>query len=283
MNVSSMNNVADFGVPNFAYTKVNPFESEVELTEGESENAPITESRDINESGTTYTTGTDNYPQHNDTFLKYFGLNSRGLLLHYWAMGFSLKFLSNPIAYYVVHVKDKDPEYLTAALILMGLPYSCKFIFGFLSDKFPIAGFRRKPYIALGWALFCISNLILVSRIESFSVNVTMNFLVFSSWAIVLADVAADGLLVEWSKEEVVHMRGNLQLYCYTTRSLGCMIGSIMGAFIYDGGAKRGWRLSLSQTIMVTKNVCDSKLPIMLLCNHNYILYILLCMANTWI
>ena len=45
---------------------------------------------------------------------------------------------------------------------LRGLPASMKLAFGFISDNFPLLGYRRKSYMLIGWATASISMLALL-------------------------------------------------------------------------------------------------------------------------
>ena len=57
--------------------------------------------------------------------------------------GFFLGYLNVPAhVYATVHV-------------IMTLPWSFKFAFGLLNDCAPIGGYRRKPYMVIGWAICC--------------------------------------------------------------------------------------------------------------------------------
>ena len=47
----------------------------------------------------------------------------------------------------------------------MTLPWSLKFIFGMVNDCFPICGYRRKPYMIMGWA-FCACALTILAYTE---------------------------------------------------------------------------------------------------------------------
>ena len=53
--------------------------------------------------------------------------------------------------------------YSTAGVI-MSMPWSFKFLFGLLSDCMPMFGYRRKPYMCIGWGFCCIMLLILSQR-----------------------------------------------------------------------------------------------------------------------
>lgn len=45
----------------------------------------------------------------------------------------------------------------TTFTAIRSLPASFKILFGFLSDNFPIAGYRRKPYMLAGWLIASLS------------------------------------------------------------------------------------------------------------------------------
>jgi hypothetical protein len=50
----------------------------------------------------------------------------------------------------------------TTMFTLRFLPASLKIVFGFLSDSVPIMGYRRKPYMIIGWIIASLSQLILI-------------------------------------------------------------------------------------------------------------------------
>ena len=47
--------------------------------------------------------------------------------------------------------------------ILLTLQVCLQILFGFLSDCFPIFGFKRRPYIILGWVM-CLFTLLCLAR-----------------------------------------------------------------------------------------------------------------------
>ncbi len=186
--------------------------------------------------------------------MQYMATNTRGLLLHYWSLGFSLAFIKNPMCYYFVSVRNVEPDFLNVLVTFIALPFCFKVIFGVISDNFPIFHYRRKPYIYLGWSLFSICSLWL-TQIKSLSFKLAIGVLFTMIWGLTIADVAADALVVEWSQIEHVSVRGKLQLYCYIARFLGSFIGVTLGAFICDVSGTRSHVLDISQTCLVTKKL----------------------------
>ncbi|CAE7818238.1 unnamed protein product, partial [Symbiodinium necroappetens] len=71
-----------------------------------------------------------------------------GFLLQYFAVGF----LNVP-----------GYVYATAAVVTT-MPWSFKLFFGFLNDCFPILGYRRKPYMVIGWTVCFMTLLVLGTR-----------------------------------------------------------------------------------------------------------------------
>ena len=58
------------------------------------------------------------------------------------------------------------PSYVYSACgTVITLPWSFKFFLGALNDCVPIAGYRRKPYMALGWAI-CCAMLVALSQLK---------------------------------------------------------------------------------------------------------------------
>ncbi|KAJ1629654.1 hypothetical protein T492DRAFT_614039 [Pavlovales sp. CCMP2436] len=75
----------------------------------------------------------------------------------------------------------------------------------------------------------------------------------------VLADVAADGLLVELAQIEPPHERGALQTSCYLARALGACAGAVLTGFCLNSFAYGGswaWGLSFGQFAALLALLC---------------------------
>lgn len=53
--------------------------------------------------------------------------------------------------------------YISVLGTLQSLPWSFKIFYGLLSDTVPILGYKRKPYLFLGWCVYIVTNFILAS------------------------------------------------------------------------------------------------------------------------
>lgn len=139
---------------------------------------------------------------------------------------------------------------------LRGLPASFKIIFGFISDSYPILGYRRKSYMTLGWGMASISMLCLLflSDVRIPDVNEQENYdasnddnekgipsisllsitFLFSGIGLWFADVMADSIVAEKAKLEPDETRGQLQSTCYACRFFGLMIAAPFSTVIYS-------------------------------------------------
>eukprot|EP00522_Entomoneis_paludosa_P018274 CAMPEP_0172451296 /NCGR_PEP_ID=MMETSP1065-20121228/9391_1 /TAXON_ID=265537 /ORGANISM="Amphiprora paludosa, Strain CCMP125" /LENGTH=524 /DNA_ID=CAMNT_0013203239 /DNA_START=14 /DNA_END=1585 /DNA_ORIENTATION=- len=150
---------------------------------------------------------------------------------------------------------------------LKGLPSCFKIFFGVLSDTVPIAGYRRKPYMLLGWTIASVSLLFLIlvsdlsfQRVSSNDVSIlergdddnvattvvaippenapSMPLLstTFFIWAtgVWWADVMGDSLVAEKAQFETPQDRGNLQIVCYLWRGVGFVGTAALSSWIYN-------------------------------------------------
>jgi len=126
---------------------------------------------------------------------------------------------------------------------LRDLPASLKLAFGFLSDNFPLLGYRRKSYMFLGWSVssFSILALLLFSDLRLEANNLQQPSIPFLSFTLLMsgigywfADVMADSLVAEKAKLEPEGTRGHLQSTCYACRFFGLMIAAPCSTIIYS-------------------------------------------------
>ncbi|KAL7477866.1 hypothetical protein ACHAW6_003657 [Cyclotella cf. meneghiniana] len=155
---------------------------------------------------------------------------------------------------------------------LKSLPSTFKLVFGFLSDNFPLAGYRRKSYMLIGWAVTSLSMCLLLVfsdlSMEAVQLNVaheesveggndTERYLQtiaqqnpvigappsipFLSFCLLLfgtgfwfADVMGDSIVAEKAKLEPESSRGQLQSTCYACRFFGLMVAAPFSTIIYS-------------------------------------------------
>lgn len=85
-----------------------------------------------------------------------------GIVANYFSVGIMIGG-STSLLYPVLIVKGgATASLMTASYAIVMVFWSYKIVFGFLSDCLPIAGYKRKPYIVLGW-LFCMVVLVCIA------------------------------------------------------------------------------------------------------------------------
>ena len=209
-----------------------------------------------------------------------YALQRCGYLLQYFAVGLISGGL--PATVYGMFVGYLNvPAYVhAAAATVMNLPWALKMFIGVLNDCVPIAGYHRKPYMCMGW-LFCTTMLLYLamtplpdpywcrdansgayvttvrhrdgSRTSAEPCNAQAAkkgggfalLMMLAALGYIVADVAADGLTVEYARREPLARRGRTQSTAYLTRSLGaatatCLIGFGMNGREYHGSFDTG-------------------------------------------
>ncbi|OQR84437.1 folate-Biopterin Transporter (FBT) family [Achlya hypogyna] len=118
---------------------------------------------------------------------------------------------------------------LSSANALMSLGWSLKVFFGLLTDCLPIGGYRRKPYILLGWTCTAILLVIVATKpagapapdpAASENGAVLALLCAVGCFFYIMADVAQDALLVSYAQREPAAVRGRLQSLIYSVRTL---------------------------------------------------------------
>lgn len=162
-------------------------------------------------------------------------LGNFGIMASYFCIGVVLRITQAPVQYYLIEYLNVSATIYSANNAFHRIPWTIKFIFGMLSDSMPILGYRRKPWLTIGWCAFIALSL-LFAVIGTPGVYLTI-FLVFATTCcLTLADVVTDTLCVERANYEHSHVKGNLQATGYIYKAVGKVIGGILGTYLYDNG-----------------------------------------------
>lgn len=163
-----------------------------------------------------------------------------------------------------LHATEAQQTTLSA---IRSIPSSFKLVFGFMSDNLPILGYRRKPYMFVGWltascsmlGILLTSNLAIPPRNSGCfhaphssatnavdpadharSIPPDAPSIAFLSVALLifgmgfwLADVMGDSIVAEKAKLEPPSARGSVQSSCYSYRFFGMMIAAPLSTFLY--------------------------------------------------
>ena len=152
--------------------------------------------------------------------------------------------------------------------VIMGLPWNFKIFYAFTSDAFPIRGYRRKPYMYIGITI-CAASWILLGITNPSTVGAASMLLFSAVFGLILSDVMADTLVVEWvhqyemrrattqdgddrgdAKDEDL---GRMQSACWMLRFAGNLVGNLVGGWL-AGHQKPGLALE-PRSIFVIQGV----------------------------
>tara|TARA_Y100000310_G_C20665231_1_gene807118 strand:- start:389 stop:1705 length:1317 start_codon:yes stop_codon:yes gene_type:complete len=134
----------------------------------------------------------------------------------------------------------KDDLQLTPAQVaLLGsiaiIPWSIKPLYGFFSDRQPIWGYRRKPYLFLAGLMGSAGYFSMATWVSSFT-HVAFALLL-SAMGFALADVIVDGIVVEKSRNQTV--AGKLQSICRASIMVGALLTAYLsGILVEEIGAR---------------------------------------------
>ncbi|EQC29117.1 hypothetical protein SDRG_13148 [Saprolegnia diclina VS20] len=193
------------------------------------------------------------------------------LFSQYFAIGIlygMLPGLKYPVFNNYLHMEG----YQTSAYgVLIYIGWSFKVFLGMLSDCFPLFGYRRKPWMLLGWAIATFGLCLMtfspfpapycddacLAKMATFNVdapNSGFKFIVLSvlvGFGYVMADCAADAMVVEYAQREPAAVRGRTQTAVYTSRYMGQMLAQCSIAFLLNGPAYGGsFTFSVSPNVM---------------------------------
>ena len=168
-----------------------------------------------------------------------------GYLLQYFAVGMVYGGLpATQYGFFVAYLNV--PAYISSAsATLAQLPWSFKILFALLTDAAPIGGYRRRPYMMIGWLIaavfliaiaatplpapyYCLDgpdgalNLSRVCNEEAAESGMPFALLMMMvSVGYLMADVAADALTVTYARREPAAQRGRTQTTAYLVRECG--------------------------------------------------------------
>ena len=153
------------------------------------------------------------------------------ILLVYFVQG-ALGLSQLAISFYFKDVLAVGPAQLAAFLGISSIPWTIKPLYGWISDTYPIARYRRRPYLLLSGLMGCLSWLALATVVNS--VWTATAAMVAGSMSIALADVIVDALVVERTRAEDRAGAGTLQSLAWGSTALGSILTAYWGGALLD-------------------------------------------------
>ncbi|KAG7389429.1 hypothetical protein PHYBOEH_007445 [Phytophthora boehmeriae] len=208
-----------------------------------------------------------------------------GLLVQYAAVGLLYGGLARTVYPFLNNYLHLNGYQTLSARVLLSLPWSFKVIIGIVSDCFPILKSRRRAYMVIGWLVCSGTLLVLVffrqeppyymdrtlrgkdlSKLPPQDFNGRINWqapnsgslyillMMLASFGYMIADVAADGLVVEFSQRESEQVRGSVLSTIYLVRSVAMIAAVLLVGFGMNGedyGGTFAWTLSMSHLMLI--------------------------------
>jgi len=184
---------------------------------------------------------------------------SAGVVMHYFVVGIVFGAVNAILQGLLFGYLNMESNFASIACNLCNLPATFAFLYGLISDTRPIYGYRRKPYMILGWALTFIGlcALALLPMPEPYycthedggyemhkppcNPDAPANVIHFVILFFILvlgasiANAAASGLLVEYAKMEPEETRGSAQATMNMVQMAGMLSATILAAFGFNG------------------------------------------------
>jgi folate/biopterin transporter len=115
-----------------------------------------------------------------------------------------------------------SPAEVAALMGVAALPWVIKPVFGFISDGWPIFGYRRRPYLVLSGLLGSAAWISLATIVHS-PLTATIA-IATTSLSVAFSDVLVDSLIVERARHESLSNSGALQSLCWGASALGGLL-----------------------------------------------------------
>ncbi|KAE9348895.1 hypothetical protein PF008_g7140 [Phytophthora fragariae] len=207
-----------------------------------------------------------------------------GLLFQYAAVGVVYGMLPETIYPFMQEYLNCSGTQVAAAKELVVLPWSFKVFFGIISDCFPIYGYRRRPYMLIGWTVCIIMLLVMAimpigkpyytvasdrdidtadytpeieARINYGAPSEGAKYVIimfFAAVGYVFSDVCSDSIVCELAQREPLAKRGKTQSAIYTVRTVLVIFGELLVGFCFNGEAYGGafdFSLSFPQLMII--------------------------------
>ncbi|POM72719.1 Folate-Biopterin Transporter (FBT) Family, partial [Phytophthora palmivora] len=221
-------------------------------------------------------------------------MESVGLIAQYAAVGLVYGVLPSTITPFLTYYLNMEGTATTSARALISIPWSFKVFIGVLSDCVPLFGYRRRPYMVMGWSVTVLCLLAMAAspleepyfpdpemrkiKPNEYSLEMMQSlnksapssgakyivFMMFATLGYLFADVAADAVVVEYAQREPEETRGRTQTAIYTVRTLFNVVAQAITGFglsSSDYGGSFDFGISFPDTMMLLALFCLPVIP----------------------
>lgn len=124
------------------------------------------------------------------------------------------------------------PAEVAAIVGIASAPWTVKPLLGFMSDGFPIFGYRRRPYLILSGLLGAASWLAMATVVNTGWAAIAA--ITLSSFSVAVSDVIVDSLVVERARRESQSDAGSLQSLAWGASAVGGILTAYLGGLLLE-------------------------------------------------
>ncbi|RZM82457.1 folate/biopterin family MFS transporter [Leptolyngbya iicbica] len=158
-------------------------------------------------------------------------LELTAILLVYFVQGI-LGLARLAVSFFLKDDLGLTPAEVAALTGIAAAPWTIKPLLGFMSDGFPILGYRRRPYLILSGLLGAASWLAMATVVNTAWVAIAA--ITLSSLSVAVGDVIVDSLVVERARRESQSDAGTLQSLAWGSSALGGIITAYLGGLLLE-------------------------------------------------
>ncbi|MEM9003879.1 MAG: folate/biopterin family MFS transporter [Cyanobacteria bacterium P01_F01_bin.86] len=163
-------------------------------------------------------------------------LELTAILLVYFVQGI-LGLARLAVSFFLKDDLGLTPAEVAALTGVATAPWTIKPLFGFISDGFPILGYRRRPYLILSGILGALSWLAMATVVDTGWAAIVA--ITLSSLAVAIGDVIVDSLVVERARRESQSDAGSLQSLAWGSAALGGVVTAYLGGLLLEYASTR--------------------------------------------
>lgn len=216
------------------------------------------------------------------------------LIAQYAIVGMIFGTLPGTVYPFLFNYLNMEGTQVVSAVVLLNMPWSFKIFYGMITDCVPIMGYRRRPFMVIGWTLSFAMLLVMACmdagapyypdnkyatmEKEELTPEITATFneaahqvggkfivlMMIAAIGYVGADVAADAMMVEVAQREPEATRIYTQTTIYMVRTAFVTISSILTGLAFNGkdyGGDFNFSHSFPQLMVILTICCPPVTP----------------------
>ncbi|KAF8392376.1 hypothetical protein HHK36_022718 [Tetracentron sinense] len=153
------------------------------------------------------------------------------------------------VSFYLKDDLHLDPAETAVISGVSALPWLVKPLYGFISDSFPLFGYRRRSYLVLSGLLGALSWSLMATFVDS---KYSAAFcILLGSLSVAFSDVVVDSMVVERARGESQSTSGSLQSLCWGSSAFGGIVSAYFSGSLVDSYGVRHVRFVFGVTALL--------------------------------